>query len=234
MAAITGEAAEGGQCAAGAGAGNQPGRLGEALVAHLLEDRFGDVVVRPPVGGALGEGELVHEMPAALARQPFGLGVNLRRVVDQVALAAIEGDLRDLLLGGAGRHHGNERQSEQAGEIGFGNRRRTAGRLDHRRSRFQPAVAQRIEEQRARQAVLEAAGGVAGLVLEVQVDARHAGQIEGDQVRVGAALEVRLDDADCLASPGAFVVQHGDTSQGMDSISPAHRPAAWLARSATG
>ncbi|MNO99776.1 hypothetical protein D3C76_915570 [compost metagenome] len=234
MAAIAGEAAEGSQGAAGAGAGNQPGRLGETLVAHLLEDRLGDVVVRPPVGGAFGEGELVHEVPAALPRQALGFGVDLRRVVDQVALAAVEGDLRDLLLRGAGRHHGDERQAEQAGEIGLGDRRRAAGRLDHRCLRPQPAVAQGVEEQRTRQAVLEAAGGMAGLVLEVQVDAGQAGHVQRDQVRIGAALKIRLDDADRLAGPGAFVDRHGATSQGKDSVSPAHRPAAWVAWCAIG
>jgi hypothetical protein len=68
------------------------------LEAHLLEDRFGDVVVRPPVGGALGIGELVDEVPAVLTGQAFGLGVDLRRILHQMALATVERDLRDLFL----------------------------------------------------------------------------------------------------------------------------------------
>jgi hypothetical protein len=36
------------------------------LLRHLLEDRLGDVVVAAPVGGALREGELVHEVAVAL------------------------------------------------------------------------------------------------------------------------------------------------------------------------
>ena len=53
--------------------------------------------------------------------------------------------------------------------------------------RAEPAVAQRVQVQRTRQPVLEAAAGVAGLVLEIEVDAVKAGEIEFQQVRVGRA-----------------------------------------------
>ena len=59
------------------------------LLAHLLEDRLGDVVVAAPVGGALGVGELVQIVPAGLLGQPLRLGVHLRRLRDEMATAAL-------------------------------------------------------------------------------------------------------------------------------------------------
>ena len=171
MLTITHIAAQGRGGAAGARAGNQPTRLRVLFKAHLLEDRFGDVVVRPPVGGTLGVGELVHEVPPAFLGQAFGFGVDLRRVLDQMALATVEGNLGDLLLGRGRGHDGNKRQAEQAREVGFRDRRRAAGRFNNGGARLEPAIAQRIQEQRARQPVFQAAGGVAGLILEVQLDA---------------------------------------------------------------
>ena len=70
---------------------------GMPLQRQLLEDRLGDVVVAAPVGGPLGVGELVEVVPAGLVGQPPRLVVDRRRVVDQVAAAALELDQRDLL-----------------------------------------------------------------------------------------------------------------------------------------
>ncbi|MNM38498.1 hypothetical protein D3C81_492550 [compost metagenome] len=207
--AITHVAAQRRSRAAGAGAGNQPARFRVLFETHLLEDRLGDVVVRPPVGRALGVGELVDEMPVVLTGQSLGFGVDLRRVVHQVALPAVKGDLRDLFLGRGCRHHRNERQAEHAREVRFGNRRRTAGRFNDRRSRFEPAVTQRIKKQRTRQPMLEAAGGMAGFILEVQLDARKTRQRQGDQVGVGAALEIGFDDPDRFAGPLSVVAHDG-------------------------
>ncbi|EKD96817.1 MAG: hypothetical protein ACD_23C01243G0001 [uncultured bacterium] len=68
---------------------------------------------------------------------------------------------------------------------------------------MQPAVAQAVEKQRAGQAVLEAAGGVGGLVFQVQVNAvaGKGGQGQGDQVRVSAALVIGLDAGDGRVEP---------------------------------
>ncbi|SST10038.1 Uncharacterised protein [Acinetobacter baumannii] len=76
--------------------------------------------------------------------------------------------------------------------------------------------------------MLEAAGGVAGLVLEVQFDARQAGSLQGDQMGIGAALEIRFDDADRLAGPLALVDGHGN------SFSSGRRQEAAAERCATG
>src|SRR3546814_1857343 len=50
-----------------------------------------------------------------------------------------------------------------------------------------PAVAQRVQVQRAREPVLEAAGRVRGLVLEVEADAGEAVELQPQQVGVGRA-----------------------------------------------
>ena len=212
MLAITHITTEGRRGAAGTRAGNQPARFRMPLEPQLLENRLGDVVVRPPVSGPLGVGELVHEMTTALPGQALGLRVNLRRVLHQMALAAVEGDLRDLFLGSGGRHHRDKRQAQQPCEVGFGDRRRTAGRLDHRRARAQPAIAQGIEEQRTRKTVLQAAGRMAGFVLEVQLDARQARQRQRDQVGVGTALEVGFNDPDRFPGPLSVVAHDGYSS----------------------
>ena len=52
------------------------------LRRHLREDRFGDVVVAPPVGCTLGVGELVDEMPAGFRSEPVRCLVNRTRIVD--------------------------------------------------------------------------------------------------------------------------------------------------------
>ncbi|MNK94002.1 hypothetical protein D3C87_1141920 [compost metagenome] len=209
MLAITHVSAQGGRGAAGTGAGNQPARFGMLLETHLLKDRLGNVVVRSPVGGAFGVGELVDEVPVVFASQALGLGVDLGRIVYQVALATIEGNLRDLFLGRGRRHHRNERQAQHAREVRFGNRRRTAGCFNDRRAGFEPAVTQRIKEQRTGQTVLETARGVAGFILEVQLDARKTRQRQGDQVGVGAALEIGFDDPDRFAGPLSVVAHDG-------------------------
>ena len=83
-------AADGGRGAAGAGAHHDPGRHRMAFAAHLLEDRFGDVVVAAPVGGALGIGELVDmRWPPRLAASASAARHRCAAVVDQVAVAAL-------------------------------------------------------------------------------------------------------------------------------------------------
>ena len=76
---------------------------------------------------------------------------------------------------------------------------------------MQPAIAQRIQKQRPRQPVLEAARGVCGLVLEVQVNALRSkgGQAQWDQVGIGTALVVGFDAGDGFVEPGG-VESHGE------------------------
>ena len=100
-------------------------------------------------------------MATELIGQALALGIERRRVVDQVATTALELDCRDLLRRRAARHHRDEGQPEQTREIGLRHCGGTAGRLHHRGALVQPAVAQRMQEQRAREAMLQAAGRVA-------------------------------------------------------------------------
>src|SRR6185312_7209947 len=58
--AVAQVAADRGRGAAGAGAADDPRRLRFRLQRELADDRFGDVVVAAPVGGALGQAELVQ------------------------------------------------------------------------------------------------------------------------------------------------------------------------------
>jgi hypothetical protein len=162
------------------------------LGAHLLEDGLRDVVVAAPVGGALGVGELVHVVAVALARQALGLGVDLVAPLDEVAAPAVEGDLRHLGRRGAARHDGDEGQAQQAREVGLGHRRAARGRFDDRGAFADPAVAQRVQKQRACQPVLEAAGGVGGFVLEVDLHRpARAGRRETGACRPSAGSRAR-------------------------------------------
>src|SRR5215471_17220157 len=76
-----------------------------------------------------------------------------------------------------------------------------------------PTVTKSIKEQRPRQPVLEAAGRVSAFVLEVKSNAWHAGQRHTDEMRVGRAIEVGVDELDRVCYPGAFRARalHGAT-----------------------
>ena len=172
---VADEAADRGRGPAGAGAARPPKRARGALQPHLGEDRFGDVVVAAPVRRPLGIGELVEVVAAGLGGEPPALGVDPRGSSTKWQRPPWNSILATLSAEVAARHHRHERQAQQPGEIGLGNRGRARGGLDERRPRPDPAVAQPVEEQRARQPVLQAAGGVGRLVLQVQVDPRCAG-----------------------------------------------------------
>jgi hypothetical protein len=94
------------------------------LQLQLLEDRLGDVVVAPPVGGALGVGELVEVVPAAPVGQALGLGVHVRAVLHEVAARPVPLDERHLLRAGRARHDRHERHPDQPREVRLGHRRR--------------------------------------------------------------------------------------------------------------
>ena len=58
------------------------------LVLHLRENALGDIVVAAPVGGALGEGELIEIMAAGFIGDPLRRLIDLAGALDQMALAA--------------------------------------------------------------------------------------------------------------------------------------------------
>src|SRR3546814_2945072 len=67
---------------------------------------------------------------------------------------------------GAFGNDGNKGQAYQPCEISFGHGRGARGGLDDGTVRMQPAITKRIQEEGARQAMLQAAGRVAGLVFQ--------------------------------------------------------------------
>lgn len=93
---------------------HDPSRHRVFLPRHLSEDQFGDVVVAPQIGGALGEGELVHVVAAERGGQARAFSIHFCWAVHEVALASIEGNLGDLLRGGGTRHNGDEAQAKHA------------------------------------------------------------------------------------------------------------------------
>ena len=222
--AVAHVSADGRAGATGSGGADHPPRLGKPLPAELGEDRLGDVVVAAPVGGPLGVGELVHVVAVATGREPAGLVVDRAGGLDQVAAAALALDQPDLVGRRAGRHHRDERQPEHAGEIGLGHRGRAGRRLDHRGALGQPAVAQRIQEQGSGQAVLQRAGDVGRLVLEIEIDAPVLRQREPQQMGVGAALRLRLDPPHRAAHPVALARREPIQHDGDVRAAGGHRP----------
>src|SRR5690606_30046355 len=200
QAAVTQVAADRGRGPAGAGTTDDPRRIRVRFGRELADDRLGDVVVAAPVGGALGLPELVQVAGAAFG-MPGGARVDLARVVDQVDLAAQYLDVGDLAWRGRARHHRGELQPQHAREPGLGDGRAARGGIDHRLAGAQLAVAQRVQVQRTRQPVLEAAGRVRRLVLEVELDVREARELDPQQVRVGRAGCLAAQGGQCVDQP---------------------------------
>ena len=126
-----------------------------------------------------------------------------------MATPALGFDELDLRCARRRRHHGDERQAQQRREIGLGDRCRPRGRFDDGGVLTDPAVAQRVEEQRPRQAVFQAAGDMGGLVLEVQrdVDSVAPGRRQriAQQVSVGTAPRIGLDQPNRIVHPVAWL-----------------------------
>ncbi len=118
-------------------------------------------------------------------------------------MTAAAGAFDQLQLGTAGRpgYDGHEVQSEHPGEPGFRDGGRAAGGVDESRALGDVAVDQAVEEKGPGEAVLERAGGMHRLILEIQVDAPGRRQREHMEVGIGAAVGVGLDLADRLRDP---------------------------------
>jgi hypothetical protein len=114
----------------------------------------------------------------------LGSGVHLRGVLHQEAGPAELLDQGNLFGAGGAGHHGDERQPEKLGEVGLRDGRSAAGGLHDGGVFPDPAVDQAEQEQRARQAVLQAAGTVCGFVFQVQLDAPVFRQRNSVEVRV--------------------------------------------------
>lgn len=77
---------------------------------------------------------------------------------------------------------------------------------------MQPAIAQCIEKERARQAMLQAAGRMRRFVFEVKINTCcvEARQWQRNQMRIGTALKIRFDFLDGLVRPVALFACHDE------------------------
>ena len=173
-------------------------------MAHLAENTVGDIVIAAPVGGPLGEGKLIHIVAVQFTRQRFGSRVDFAGALHKMAASAVELDLFDFASGGAGGHHGDKRQPQQAGEIGLRNCSRTRRRFDNRGAFFDPAVAQAIEKQRPRQTMFEATGRMRTFILQINRDPRKTRQRQANQVCIGGTLIVGVNFTNGVFYPGAI------------------------------
>ena len=108
---------------------------------------------------------------------------------------------RQLLRRHRRRDDGDEGQVEHASEVGLAHRGGSGRRLDDRDALVDPAVAEPVEEQRARQPVLQRARRMGRLVLQVEVDAPGRRQRERHQVGVRRAPRVGFDARDGVERP---------------------------------
>ncbi len=217
----------------GTSADHDPARYRITLERHLLEDRFGDVVVAAPVRGSFGERELVEVETTGRLGQPGGHRVHRGWVIDEVAAATFPLDERDLLGAHRPRHHGDERQTQHPGEVGLADRRRTRRGLGNGRPGLNLSIAQGVQEQRSRQPMLQRSGGVRRFVLQVHVDvaaSEGAAQRERNEVSIGGPVRVGLDPTDGVVDPlagrGRTAVQvHKTDLRGVavGSHEPAHQ-----------
>jgi hypothetical protein len=90
-------------------------------------------------------------------------------------LAVVFGRTAIILLGRGIREDGDERQAEKAREVGLRDRRAAGRGFDDRGVLPDPPVAQTVKDQGPRQAMLQATGRMARLVLEVEVHVFQAG-----------------------------------------------------------
>ena len=142
-----------------------------------------------------------RKYPPRSTASRVSLGVDGRRVVDEVTRRPLGLDQRDLLGAGRGGHDGDERQAEEAREVRLGDGSRAGRGLDDRRPLDDPAIADAVQEQRAREPVLERSRRVDRLVLQVQIDVPVLGQRKGVQMRVGRPVGIGFDPPDGLVRP---------------------------------
>ena len=170
------------------------------FAAQLAKDGFGDIVVAAPVGGALGQPELV-QMAGTIGGVLGGVGMDLACIFHQITLPAQRLHRLDFLRRSAGRHHCDKGQPQQARKPRFGNRSTAGGGIHHGLPRMQAAIAQRVQVQRTCQAVLQAAGGVGGFVLEIKRNVGETRKIQPQQVGVGRARGFLLQQGQGIAHP---------------------------------
>ena len=141
------ETPDGRRCAAGTCADHHPCGFGLGFQAHLCKQTLGDVVVPAPIGCALSEGELIHEVTAAFSGKSIAFWDHRPGISHLVASTAIEFDLVDLLLRCAGRDDCDEGQPEQARKVGFGDGGAARRRFNDGGAFANPSIAEPIEKK---------------------------------------------------------------------------------------
>ena len=134
------------------------GTFGPALIAQTPPGRHHEGRTEVVDRDRMGRGQ----------RLQAGAGTGARRIVVVVADPAFE------QVAGLGQ------QAEQRREVRLRYRGRSAGGFDDGRALADPPVAQPVQEQRARQPVLEAAGGVGRFVFEVELHSPRGWQRVAD------------------------------------------------------
>jgi len=171
-----------------------------------MEDRFGDVVVATPIRRALRERELIHEMASPLPSDARRNRRNFLVRIDQMYLRTRPE--YGIPLGGrrAARNNCNERQPQQIGKIGLGNRRRSGRRFDHGRPFAYVAVANGVKKQGSSQAMLQASGRMRGLIFDVELHAWKFGQFKREQRRIHLLAPILVEFSDGVCDPRAIGV----------------------------
>ena len=161
---VTKKAADRGTGSARPGSDDHPVGNRMFLVFELSEDRFGDVVVSAPIRRALGVGELVHVVTVQLTREPMRFRVDRRRIAHEMTTSPLRLDQRDLGGTRARGHHRDKIQAQQLREIRLADSRRSGRRFDDSGLFGNPAVADRVEEKRPCESMLETPRDVGRLV----------------------------------------------------------------------
>ena len=72
---------------------------------------------------------------------------------------------------------------------------------------MQPAIAQGVQKQRTRKAVLETARRVAGFVFQIKMNVWIGRQMNGNEMSIGRSCEVGIDLANSLPDPDIMFSQ---------------------------
>ncbi len=166
-----------------AGAHHDPGGRRFAALREVLRELWTQAPRSVPVDGVPHPVEVVQIVATDLFRESTHPFVDGGRRVDGNAAAAVRLDPVPLGRRGPLRDDGRVRQAEEPGEVGLRDGHVAARRLEERSVLLDVARTQCVEKQVARRPVLEASGGAARLVLEVQGRARRPGEREGQERR---------------------------------------------------
>lgn len=204
--------------AAGARARDDPRRRAEPERFELAKKLGGDIIGAAPVGDLGGAQELIHMIAAAALGDMFGGRMEVGTLRCTHDVAALGPDRVDLGLGGRLRHDRDERQPEPPRKPRLGNRGRARRAFDDQRVGVDRSARDSMDEQGARETVLEAAARQLALVLEQQMDAGKLGAGDADQRSRAALLLLLRQNIECPAAPAPCIgarAAHGRCAVGL-------------------